>query len=136
MITSIEENKAIVQQWFDALNAGDVDALKSLYTDTTIVWTAGSTSISGEKSAQHLLQTAGEVLALFPEGLQFSVQQVTAEENRVAVAAESHGKHVSGDIYHNLYHFLLSIEDGKIVYVKEYMDTEHMKNVLLQGDGG
>ncbi len=51
--------------------------------------------------------------------------QVTAEENRVAVTAESKGKHSNGKEYNNHYHFLFTIENGKVIKVKEYLDTEH-----------
>jgi uncharacterized protein len=55
---------------------------------------------------------------------------VTAEGDRVAVEAESHAKMKSGKLYQNKYHFLLTIRDGKIQGVKEYLDTAHADEVL------
>ena len=131
---TVASNKALVRRWFAALNDNDVEALQALYTDDTEVWTAGDTSISGTHKAKALMALAGEVLALFPQGLQFELLQMTGEDNRVAVEAVSCGEHISGELYRNHYHFLLSIENEHIVLVKEYMDTQHMKDVLLQGD--
>lgn len=133
---SVQENKALVQRWFEALNASDIEALTALYTEETEVWTAGDTSISGTRRAAELMALAGEVLALFPEGLQFEVLSLTAEEDRVAAEAVSRGRHISGQLYQNRYHFLITVSAGHIVQVKEYMDTQHMKDVLLQGDPG
>lgn len=130
----INNNKQMVQRWFDALNTGDVAQLAALYTADTEVWTAGNTSISGSKKAQALLKSAGEILGLFPDGLQFEVVQMTAENNRVAVEAISCGQHISGQLYNNHYHFLIEINGAHIATIKEYMDTQHMKDVLLQGD--
>ena len=59
------------------------------------------------------------------EGFHFILHEMTAEDNRVSLIAESKGKHASGRLYNNHYHFLVTIVDGKITKVKEYLDTEH-----------
>ena len=59
-----------------------------------------------------------------------ALRTMTAEEDRVSVEAESHGKHVSGQIYHQRYHYLFVIRDGKIEQAKEYFDTMHANQVL------
>ena len=53
-----------------------------------------------------------------------------AEGNKVAVEFASYGDHVSGKTYTNAYHFLIIIEDRKLVEVKEYMDTLHLHQLL------
>ena len=49
----------------------------------------------------------------------------------MAVEASSDGIHASGKRYHNQYHFLVVIREGKIHQLKEYMDTMHAKDVLM-----
>ena len=49
----------------------------------------------------------------------------------VAIEAEGHGRHASGQNYDQKYHFLLVIRDGKVAEMKEYFDTEHARQVLL-----
>ncbi|WP_203556975.1 nuclear transport factor 2 family protein [Bacillus sp. B15-48] len=56
---------------------------------------------------------------------------ITAEGNRVAVETESYTELTNGRVYNNLYHFLFIVEDGKIQKVKEYLDTEHTRDVFL-----
>jgi ketosteroid isomerase-like protein len=73
------------------------------------------------------------ILGAFPKGLQFEIKTLTAEEDRVAIEVESRGMHVSGRPYHNEYHFLMRIRDGRIVEFKEYLDTLHANEVLLGG---
>ena len=55
---------------------------------------------------------------------------MTAEDDRVAVEAESKAKLVNGTLYHNRYHFLFVVRDGRIHAVKEYLDTLHVMNAL------
>ena len=39
-------------------------------------------------------------------------------------------KLVNGTLYHNRYHFLFEVRDGRIRSVKEYLDTLHVMNAL------
>jgi ketosteroid isomerase-like protein len=47
---------------------------------------------------------------------------VTAEEDRVAVAAEGRFGFAEGD-YCNTYHYLFTISDGRVIAGREYLDT-------------
>ncbi|WP_154214353.1 nuclear transport factor 2 family protein [Bacillus cereus] len=53
-----------------------------------------------------------------------------AENDTVVVEAESYGEHTNGKLYRNKYHFLFKLDLGKIILVKEYMDTLHLKELL------
>jgi ketosteroid isomerase-like protein len=61
------------------------------------------------------------------------IHRITAEDDRVAVEAESFATHVSGKPYNNKYHFLMRYRDGKLLEFKEYMDTELVTDVLCGG---
>jgi ketosteroid isomerase-like protein len=69
-------------------------------------------------------------LQLLPHGIEIIVGDMTAEGDRVAVEAESKAKLVNGTLYHNRYHFLFVVRDGRIHAVKEYLDTLHVVNTL------
>jgi ketosteroid isomerase-like protein len=56
-----------------------------------------------------------------------------AEGDKVAVEAVSEGQHVSGQTYSNEYHFLFEFREGKLLKLKEYMDTERVTDVLCGG---
>ena len=47
--------------------------------------------------------------------MKFTIHSMTAEDDRVAIEAESYGEHASGKTYNNHYHFLMRLRDGKIV---------------------
>ncbi|OFV87839.1 MAG: hypothetical protein A3J75_05790 [Acidobacteria bacterium RBG_16_68_9] len=98
-----------------------------------MLWTAGTLPISGRFTKAQAIQGMDQILSLFPEGLTFTVTGITAEGERVAIEAESHGRHVSGKTYHNQYHFLMIVRNGKVAEFKEYLDTMHANDVLVGG---
>ena len=127
----LEENKQIAREFFAALNRADSAAIAKLYAADAELWTAGSLPFSGTFTKTQAIQGMDAILSLFPEGLKFTIKGITAEDERVAIEAESYGRHVSGKIYNNQYHFLMIIRDGKVSAFKEYMDTMHANDVLV-----
>jgi len=132
-VSHTEQNKVIARAFFDAINRGDTASVVSAYADDGHLETMGQTLISGVYSKAQIQAAAGQIFAAFPTGLRFVIRHLTAEEDRVAIEAESFGQHVSGKPYHNYYHFLMFLRDGKIVRFKEYLDTEHATDVLCGG---
>lgn len=130
---SIENNKQTVEAFFGYMNNGDVSGIVNTYHDEGYVWTKGRTLISGKYTKEQINAAAGGIFENFPEGLRFEIVNMTAEENRVAVEATSSGMHISGKLYENEYHFLFTFKDGKLLELKEYMDTERVTDVLCGG---
>ena len=130
---SIASNQQQVTAFFDAMNRGDVDAIVAAYHDDGYVWTKGHTLISGKYTRAEIQAAAGGIFETFPQGLSFTIIQMTAQDNRVAVEATSSGMHISGKLYENDYHFLFSFKDGKLLELKEYMDTERVTDILCGG---
>ena len=126
----LEANKEIARQFFERLSAGDVDGVVALYSDRCTCWVAGTLPFSGTQPRERLPELIGGVGLMFPEGLRFDVRSLTAEADRVSAEAESFGRHVSGQVYNQLYHYLFVIRDGKIDEIKEYFDTVHAEDVL------
>ena len=132
-MNSIEANKDTVTRFFDALNAGDTRAIVDAYADDGCVETKGTTLISGVFNKEQIAASAGAIFEVFPKGLSFEITGMVAEGEKVAVEATSRGEHISGQIYSNEYHFLFEFLDGKLLRLKEYMDTEQVTDVLCAG---
>jgi uncharacterized protein len=126
-------NKQVVRDFFSALNRGDVAAIVAAYAPEGHVETMGKTLISGRFSREQISAAAGQIYAAFPHGLTFTVNAITAEGDRVAVEAESEGLHVSGARYSNQYHFLFVLREGRVLLLREYMDTERVTDILCGG---
>lgn len=131
--SSSDANKALVARFFEAMNAGDVDFIVNAYAEDGCLQTMGNTLISGTYSKDQVSQSAGAIFEVFPEGIRFEILDMVAEGDKVAVEATSEGKHASGATYRNEYHFLFEFRDGKLLRLKEYMDTERATDILCGG---
>jgi steroid delta-isomerase-like uncharacterized protein len=132
-MTTRHDYKAIVTRFFNALNNDDMDAILAIYADDGCVQTMGNTLISGVRTREQIAAFADGILDAFPQGLQFTVHGMVAEGDKVAVEAESRGTHVSGKVYRNDYHFLFEFRDGRLLRLKEYLDTEPVTDILCGG---
>ena len=133
MHNNSDSNKTIVTQFFDALNRGDVAFIVDAYAADGCVQTMGNTLISGVFSREQVAASAGEIFEVFPNGLTFTILNMVGEGDKVAVEATSVGEHISGQTYSNEYHFLFEFQSGKLIRLKEYMDTERVTDVLCGG---
>ena len=130
MISESEKNKQIAINFFEALSSGS-EAYLDFYNDDSIIWTAGDNAIGGRRTKKEIITFAKDILEAFPNGIEFKITGITAENERVAVEVQGDAIHISGKPYNNFYHFLLKIKDGKIIELKEYMDTQLAVKILL-----
>lgn len=129
------DNKRIVLEFFARLTRGDAQAAMSVVADEVAWWVPGTLPFSGTKNKAEYAVIVDRIRAGFPDGLIFEVRGLTAEADRVAAEVESLGRHAKGVIYNNRYHFLFVLEAGRIVAVKEYMDTLHLHGLLASAAG-
>ncbi len=132
-MTPEQRNKQLVREFFASMGRGDVTAIVAAYADDGHLMTMGRTLISGKFTRAQIQAAAARIYEVFPQGLTFTIDAMTAEGERVAVEAHSEGRHVSGALYSNEYHFLFVFRDGKLALLKEYMDTERVTDILCAG---
>ena len=130
MSSVTDQNKKITKEFFEALSNGS-DKYLDFYTDESIIWTAGDNAMGGTRTKEEVVGFAQNILSAFPTGITFNIEGMTAEDERVAVEINGEAMHASGATYNNQYHFLLIIKDGKILELKEYMDTQLAAKILL-----
>jgi steroid delta-isomerase-like uncharacterized protein len=75
-----EENKAIVRRWVEAFNEGNLEAVDELLTDSYVRHDPNSPEVRGPEEEKQLIAM---YRAAFPD-LHFSVEDMVAEEDRVA----------------------------------------------------
>ena len=132
-MSEIERNKDIARKFIENMTNNNVAAIIESYDDDVRIQTMGNTLISGVVNKTQAKEFAGQVLNAFPQGIKFVIHNLTAEEDRVAIEAESFANHVSGKYYNNKYHFFVRLRDGLITEFKEYMDTELVTEILCGG---
>lgn len=119
---SIEQNKAAVQAWFDAVNRGDEEAIYDMTTEDF-----GFTTMARQPewllyhwNREQFSKVPSTMSQLMVDPIQLKVSAMTAEGDRVAVEAETDSKMLSGKRYNNAYHFVFKLRDGKFYEVREY----------------
>ena len=126
----MEDNKAIAIRWLEAVGSGDLETFKTLVTDDVVHEVIGTSVLSGTRTLDELLELAGGLFQATKNGLRFDIQDVTAEDDRVAVHFEGSSELLTGGTYNNTYHLLFKLRDGKVCRVWEYTDTKYLDEVL------
>lgn len=123
-------NRKIVEAFWDAFSAGRMEEAMGQMADDATWWVLGTTVLSGKYSKQEFVQLLEKVGGLLPHGLTVTPLSFTCEGDRVAMEAVSHGEVSNGRTYKNTYHFLHVLREGKLVEIKEYLDTEHVTEIF------
>jgi uncharacterized protein len=126
---SIEANKAVVVRFCELFTAGHTQAVLDLMTDDVTYWILGRRDIvpsAGEHSKSGMKRIFDAMSERLGGALSFTPKSLIAEGDEVAMEAESYGTLKNGRVYNNRYHLRLTIRDGKIAAVREYLDTQHV----------
>jgi len=130
---SVEANKRLVLTFLGHYAAGRYADALAMLADDARWWLPGHPEefpAAGWVDKATVERRLAANLKLLPNGLEITTGAVTAEEDRVAIEAESKATLVNGRLYHNRYHFLFVVRGGRIVAVKEYLDTLHALQAL------
>lgn len=127
---STDANKKLVAEFWEAFSSSHFDKALSMLADDATWWVAGSFELSGTYTKAQFAELVKGVSTALPQGIKVMPKTLTADEDRVAVEAESYAPHTNGKIYNNFYHFLMRVRNGKIASVREYLDTMHAKDIL------
>lgn len=123
---SVEENKAVVCHLLDCLSNNCIDEMIGLFHEDMKWEVMGNPELfpaAGINNKEKQAEILRGMSMLTAGGLRMKITGMTAENDRVAVEAESEAQLANGKEYHNNYHFLFVVEDGKIIKAKEYCDT-------------
>lgn len=127
-----EVSKETVRKFMEVFSGGDVDAIMDMLTDDATWWVAGTIpGVSGEYSKDEFRALVSGISEGCDGPIKLTPKAFTAEGERVAIETESYADVKNGRTYNNQYHFLMTVRDGKISGVKEYLDTQHTYDVFV-----
>lgn len=112
-----EQNYQIARDYFAAVTKGALP--DEMLTEDMTGWITTTGSMS-KAAYQRLVRMAG-VMCAGP--LTFTINSLTADEDRVVAEAVSHAVLVNGETYSNTYVFIFRIRDGKIAAVAEHYNA-------------
>jgi uncharacterized protein len=116
----------LVRRFFAGLDAGQFEE-GLLAEDFT-----GSTARSEEPSPRDkYIGGIAMLQQLFGGGLRYSIESITAEDDRAAVEARSQGTFTDGEPFANRYVFMFRVRDGQIASVYESMDTVKVNEKII-----
>ncbi len=113
----MQTNHQLARVFFEALSKGEIP--DALLTSDMTAWTTSSGAWSDKARFQYGIKL---LASIFDGGLAYTVDSLTAEDDRVAAEVQSHGTLINGEDYHGRYVFMLRIRDGRIASVAEHND--------------
>ncbi len=119
-------NHAIVERFIDGMSEGFFP--DELLSDDFTVWIVGYNKTVDKASFVKGISAIPEV---FPDKLVFTINSMTAEDDRVVAEFVCDGVSLNGKRYQNHYLYLFKIRDGQVYYLAEYLDMDAMRNVLV-----
>jgi len=123
--------KRLVAEFYELMNARRFTEMWSLFADDA-VWTSGGRNPRFSAGIASMKEVIVDPMPIFVTGgIQFTVEDMIAEDDRVAAQVESYAELVGGGIYNNRYHMLFRFRGPQIVEVREYGDTLHAKQVFV-----
>ena len=126
---SIEQNKKLASDFFDRFSANDIAGALDMMTEDATWWIAGKPEqlpVAGVRSKEQIARIFYNMAGALRDGLKMTIKSLIAEGDKVALEVESYGELRNDRIYNQEYHILMTIRDGKIGSVKEYLDTQHV----------
>jgi ketosteroid isomerase-like protein len=127
---SLDLNKKVVRDYFTCGNAGDSQGCLNLLTDDFELDCKAKPPIGYKMNKAGLATMLASIDDTLVRPLRITLHQLTAEDDRVAVKGSSKGQLAKGGLYENDYHFLITLRDGKIAHIEEYLCSYTMWRLL------
>jgi uncharacterized protein len=123
--TSQRKSHQLVHDFFAAVTAGELP--DSLLTPDMTGWTTtqGTTDKAGYQRLIRLLA------AMCSRPLAFTIDSITAEEDRAVAEVRSEGTLINGENYRNTYVFVFRVRDGRIASVAEHFNALIVREKLI-----
>lgn len=132
---STTDNKKIVNTFIDSVFAGiNPELAIDLLADECTWWMPGNLPTSGLFEGKQTIVSS--VLAadggVIKEGSKFTEERtMICEGDRVSSEWAGGFQTVTGFDYKNRYHVAFELKDGKIIAIREYNDTQYLKEAFF-----
>jgi uncharacterized protein len=123
----------VALRWVEAFNAGDAGDIRACFAPDATWWLGGDLPVAGTYVGRDAVMdeflAAG--LGLYQPGtLRFEVANTVAQGDHVVLELNVTGVSAAGAEYRNHYVFVLTVAEGKVRAVREYLDTLYAHRVL------
>jgi ketosteroid isomerase-like protein len=126
--------RALVEDFFATMGRADWDRLRGELLADGASWTMMAPSLAGGPT----LDSADAIVGFFSAGgavfenggPEVTINRILVDGDSAAVEAVGTGRLHNGNTYANVYHFAVDTQDGRVVAVREYMDSHHVATVM------
>jgi uncharacterized protein len=122
MTMSTESNKQVIERYFAAVNRGDEAAILECLSDDFVFLSMlrHPEWLRYRWGREQFAATQRFMSSQMKKPIVLNALDITAENDRVCVEAESFGEMKNGKVYDNAYHFVFKLKNGKISECREY----------------
>ena len=117
--------KDLARAYFAAVTAGELP--DALLTPDMTAWTTTQGTLD-KATYQGMIRLLARMCA---RPLAFTIDALTAEEDRVVAEARSEGLLVNGEPYGNTYVFVFRVRDGRIAAIAEHFNALVVQEKLI-----
>jgi ketosteroid isomerase-like protein len=121
----LQPHHDLARAYFVAVEAGALP--DSLLTDDFTAWTTTGGDI-GKAAYQGMIAILAKMCA---EPIRFTIDAITAEDDRVVAEARSHAVLVDGTDYDQTYVFAMRVRDGRLSHISEHYNSRIVDETLL-----
>jgi len=132
-MSKIENNIRAVRRFFDALNSGNLENVRPLLSPDT-VWRPMVRDMTEKPEYQGdaiLDDFLGPVRGIFKDnGPIVTLTFLVGNENGVAAETDGDGETQDGKVYANKYAWFFDMDDGRILTIREYFDSNYVTQLM------
>ncbi len=134
-----EQNKQRIIEAWKVFSSGDPQLVSEVFSeDAEWLAPAGNATAVALNYTNHMIGREAiarfiisEFRKLFEQDVNIEFRNIFADGNTVIVEERMQAKLANGKLYDNDYCFFFELEDGRIRRVREYMDTQRAKDIIL-----
>jgi ketosteroid isomerase-like protein len=133
-MSQAEHNEDLVRNFFAVLSTGDLEKIRAtLHPDAS--WTPMVKNIPGAGVHRPRDVIVDEFLSpvrgMFEEGdPKTTVNNIFCKGDLVCAETRALGKLSNGNVYDNLYCWVIEVRDDSIYAIREYMDSQYVNSVV------
>jgi uncharacterized protein len=122
------DSRTVIERYVAAVAARDMDTVRGLFAEDATWWLGGELPLSGTWRGRDAIlgDFLGSIPRLYrPETISLEITSMVVDGDVVALEWTSRALTVAGEDYENQCAGVFTVRDGRIVAVREYMDTQY-----------
>jgi ketosteroid isomerase-like protein len=117
-----QEDAAVVRRGYEAFSAGDMDTLRTLFTEDAVWHVGGSGGLSGDKQGRDaILAYFGELASRSNGTIKVTIDDVIGGDNHTVTVQSNHAER-NGTPLDQRAALVFKLSDGKVMEVHEFLE--------------